>query len=120
MPIFLPLTAARDDFHLRARGEDFTLEPGELPGAQHCLRAVIHHAIGGTMIAIIEHEEIDVAPREFEVDTRIVALAVARVGPELLKSAQRNVLPFRRAARVVRPEIMIIPDRISRDALCDL
>ena len=65
------------------------------------------------MVAAVEHEKLHPVALEAMIATGVVLLAVAGIGPPVAEDAQTVLLALGGAVGIVRPEIVVVPDRVG-------
>ena len=103
------LAAAHDDLEGGRAGCQAVEEPGELGLAKQRLGVVVGRLPVGPVVAVVEHEELGVAPDKAGEDTRGVGEAVARVGPEGGKGVERRLLEGVAPRGIVGAVVVVVP-----------
>ena len=108
------LRAVDDELERRVRIDERVAQPRELLRAEHRLAGLVVHAVGRAVPAIVEQEQVDVAPARTPEDARSVGQSVARIRPVTPEQRERFAFHHVRHVGVVRPVIVVVPDRELR------
>ena len=116
----LPFAAGGEHLDLGLRREQFAFEPGQLLFAEMRFRAVVRRVVRVAMVTAVEHEEVNVAARELEIDAGIVLLTERRIRPEHLEGAERLGLARGAFVRGLGRVIVVVPDGVLRHAAAEV
>ena len=114
----IPRHGRADHLECSVGRAELLFEPLQLHRTQHAER--IGFGVG-SVVATVEHDEVDVTNRERIPAARLgIAAAVGRIRPVFTKDLERVIpLPERHvdqrpAPGIIRAEVVIVPDRIDR------